>query len=309
MNVNRGFPGIRIFTALLSFGYVWSWAAPTPTAGQTPATTVTVAAAGDIACPAADPVVPTYCQMAATAELVKAAKVDAVLALGDLQYPKGALSNFNTSYDATWGAFKAITYPVPGNHEYYTSDAAGYFAYFGERAGDLKRGYYSFDLGAWHLVALNSNCDAVGGCGKRSPQGQWLREDLWNHPARCTLAFWHAARFSSGPHGSHPELRDLWGMLEDAGTEIVLNAHDHLYERLGPQTNDARPSPSGIREFVVGTGGASHYPALLPAPNRQTITTTDFGVLLLTLAPEGYRWQFRGVPGSTFHDAGRGRCH
>ena len=286
------------------FSSFWSWAAPT-----TNAATVTVAAAGDIACAAADAVTPTHCQMAATAELIEAANVDAVLALGDLQYPKGMLQDFNTSYDATWGRLKAITYPVPGNHEYYTADAAGYFAYFGKQAGDPQKDYYSFDLGAWHIVALNSNCDAVGGCGAASPQGLWLAHDLGVNPARCTLAFWHSARFSSGPHGSHTEFRDLWGLLARAGAEVVLNAHDHLYERLAPQTNNAQRSPVGIREFVVGTGGASHYPALLPAPNRQVISTDTYGVLLLTLKPESYSWEFRGVPGSTFHDAGSGTCH
>ena len=278
----------------------------TATAG---ATTVTVAAAGDIACAAAEPVTPKACQMSAAADLIEAADVDAVLALGDLQYPKGALEDFKTSYDATWGRFKATTYPVPGNHEYYTADAAGYFAYFGDRAGDPQKGYYSFDLGAWHIVALNSNCDAVGGCSETSPQGEWLKQDLLAHPARCTLAFWHSARFSSGPHGSHAEFRDLWRLLARAGAEVVLNAHDHLYERLAPQTNNAQPSPAGIREFVVGTGGSSHYPALLPAPNREAISADTYGVLFLTLAPGSYSWEFRGVPGSTFQDAGSGTCH
>ena len=288
-----------LFTVLLSLF------APA-TAG---ATTVTVATAGDIVCAADELVTPEACQMAETADLIAAENVDAVLALGDLQYPKGELRDFEGSYDPTWGRFKAITYPVPGNHEYYTPDAAGYFAYFGDRAGDTNQGYYSFDLGAWHIVALNSNCDAVGGCGAASPQGQWLERDLEARPSRCTLAFWHSARFSSGLHGSHAEFRDLWSLLERAGAEVVLNAHDHLYERLAPQTNDGQLSRTGIREFVVGTGGASHYPALIPAPNRKTISTDTYGVLFLTLKPDGYSWAFRGVPGSTFQDSGQGRCH
>ena len=300
MKFRRSFYGL--FTALLCL--FWSWAA-----SVTDGATVTVAAAGDTACAADEPVTSQTCQMATTTALIAAQDVDAVLALGDLQYPKGALEDFKTSYDPTWGRFKAITYPVPGNHEYYTADAAGYFSYFGDRAGDPNQGYYSFDLGAWHIVALNSNCDEVGGCSKTSPQGQWLEQDLQAHPARCTLAFWHSARFSSGLHGSHSEFRDFWESLARAGAEVVLNAHDHLYERLAPQTNNAQLSPVGIREFVVGTGGASHYPALLPAPNRKVISTDTYGVLFLKLAPERYSWEFRGVPGSAFRDAGGGTCH
>lgn len=269
---------------------------------------VTLAVAGDVACAVDEPVTPNACQMAATAELIEKADVNAVLALGDLQYPAGALSDFNASYDRTWGAFRAKTYPVPGNHEYRTPGAAGYFAYFGPRAGDPERGYYSFDLSGWHVVALNSECSAVGGCEADSPQGRWLEADLRAHPARCTLAFWHIPRFSSGVHGTHPQLRGLWDPLEAAGAELVLNAHDHLYERLAPQTNNAQQNPRGIRAFVVGTGGGDLYPALLPAPNREVLVTGAFGVLFLTLTTDGYRWQFKTVDGAV-RDAGRGTCH
>ena len=269
---------------------------------------VTVAAAGDVACAASEPVAPDACQMATTAKLIEQADPDAVLALGDLQYPAGTLADFRTSYDRTWGAFKTKTYPVPGNHEYGTPGAAGYYSYFGPRAGNPERGYYSFDLGDWHVVALNSECEAVGGCGADSPQGRWLGADLRAHPARCTLAFWHKPRFSSGLHGTHPQLRGLWERLEAAGAEVVLNAHDHLYERLAPQTNNAQRDPQGVRAFVAGAGGKSFYPALLPAPNREALVTEAFGVLFLTLEQAGYRWQYRTVDGEV-RDAGRGTCH
>ena len=269
---------------------------------------VTIAAAGDVACAADEPVTADACQMAATAALIEQADPDAVLALGDLQYPAGALADFATSYDRTWGAFKTKTFPVPGNHEYGTLGAAGYYSYFGAPAGDPQKGYYSFDLGDWHIVALDSECEAVGGCEADSEQGRWLGADLRAHPARCTLAFWHEARFSSGVHGTHPQLRGLWERLEAAGAEVVLNAHDHLYERLAPQTNNAQPDPQGIRAFVVGTGGGDLYPALLPAPNREALVTGAFGVLFLTLEPDAYRWQYRTIDGAV-RDAGRGVCH
>lgn len=276
------------------------------------AATVTLAAAGDTACAATEAVTDTTCQMAATAALIERVRVetgvDAVLALGDLQYPDGALADFRTGYDKNWGVYKPITFPVPGNHEYATPGAEGYFGYFGDRAGVPGKGYYSFELGAWHIVALNSSCAEIGGCGATSPQGRWLKGELAEHPAACTLAFWHHARFSSGWHGSNANFGDFWKLLEDAGAEVVLNAHDHLYERLAPQTNDAQPSPEGIRAFVVGTGGKSYYPALLPAPNREALVTGVYGVLFLTLAAEGYSWEYRTTPDGVVRDAGQGRC-
>lgn len=284
-------------------------AAPVAVPVDVPVTVpVTVAAAGDAACAASEPVTPDTCPVTATTALIEQADPDAVFALGDLQYPAGALGDFRTSYDQTRGAFKTKTFPVPGNHEYRTPGAAGYYSYFGAPAGDPERGCYSFDLGGWHVVALNSECEAVGGCGADSEQGRWLGADLRAHPARCTLAFWHEARFSSGLHGTHPQLRGLWERLGAAGAEVVLNAHDHLYERLAPQTNNAQPDPRGIRAFVVGTGGSDPYPALLPAPNREALVTGASGVLSLTLESGGYRWQYRTIDGAV-RAAGRGTCH
>ena len=167
----------------------------------------------------------------------------AVLLLGDIQYEDGAYSKFLASYDPSWGRVKSITKPAPGNHEYQSGSAADYYRYFGAAAGDPAKGYYSYDLGGWHLVALNSNCSFVGGCGAGSPQEQWLRADLAAHPASCTLAYWHHPRFSSGAHGSDATYTAFWQALYDANAEVVLVGHDHDYERFAPQTSERRARP------------------------------------------------------------------
>src|SRR5213075_2472750 len=162
---------------------------------------------------------------------------------------------YRAAYDPSWGRLRSVTYPTPGNHEYHISGAVDYFAYFGERAGDPKRGYYSFDLGAWHIIALNSNCVHVAGCGKSSPQERWLREDLKQNTGRCMLAFWHAPRFSSGLHGGSAETAAFWSDLYEAGADVVLTGHDHDYERFAPQTPTKILNKNHeIRQFVVGTG-------------------------------------------------------
>jgi hypothetical protein len=273
-----------------------------------------IGAAGDIAC---DPGnahfngrLTAVCQMKATADLLLGLHVTAVLALGDLQYEDGALFKFRRSYDRTWGRLKSITRPVPGNHEYGTRGAQGYFAYFGEIAGEPGRGYYSFDAGSWHIVALNSNCAAVGGCGGGSPQGRWLRADLAAHPARCTLGYWHHPRFSSGFHGSDRAYDAFWRALYEAGADIVLNGHDHHYERFAKQDPEGRPDPGrGIREFIVGTGGRSLYGLKRGERNSAAFSADTFGVLALTLQPAGYEWRFVGGPGKGFTDSGRAACH
>ncbi|HEX8100848.1 MAG TPA: metallophosphoesterase, partial [Actinomycetota bacterium] len=219
-----------------------------------------IAAAGDIACNGGGSG-RSECDQAGTAAVLARLKgLDAVLPLGDNQYESGRLSEYQGAYDRTWGRFKGISHPVPGNHD-YDSGGEGYFAYFGGQAGNPGAGYYSFDLGGWHLVALNSNCGAIGGCGRGSPQERWLRDDLAHHSKRCTLAYWHHPRFSSGvEHGSTPEMQAIWQALYEHNAEIVLSGHEHNYERFAPQDSVGHADPrKGIREFVVGTGGRNHY--------------------------------------------------
>ena len=280
-----------------------------------PVSGVRVAAAGDIAC---DPRSDAFagglgdglaCRQRATSDLLVAGDYAAVLALGDLQYEEGSEAAFSASYGPSWGRVQSITRPVPGNHEYRTEGAAGYFAYFGAAAGDPETGYYSYDLGGWHLVALNSNCSEVGGCSAGSPQEQWLRADLAASPAACTLAYWHHPRFSSGEHGSDPTYEALWQALYDANADLVVVGHDHDYERFAPQTaSGALDGARGIREFVVGTGGASlrTFPAV--RPHTEARNRTSLGILDLTLGRGAYAWRFRAAVGS-FTDRGSAACH
>jgi len=273
------------------------------------AQTVKVVAAGDIVCSPGDHPSARACQQVATAALVESLKPDAVLAVGDLQYSHGTADEFRLAYDKSWGRFKAITYPVPGNHEYY-SGGDGYYAYWGARAGDPTKGYYSFDLGAWHVLAINSNCPSVGGCGEGSAEVRWIGQDLASHPSQCTLAFFHHPRFSSGPHGNDDAMAPIWRALQEGGVDVVLNGHDHDYERFALQDADGRLDPAnGIREFVVGTGGAPQYVVLWRRANSQALSVGTFGVLDLTLRPTSYDWAFVPIPGGTFHDSGSTRCH
>lgn len=233
-----------------------------------------------------------------------------VMAVGDLAYPDGTKENF-ACYDRTWGREKSRTRPAVGNHEFHSSSATPYFDYFGAIAGDPKDGYYSYDLGSWHVIVLNSECDDVGGCNVGSRQEKWLRADLAAHPAACTLGYWHKPLFSSGDkHGNDPEIKPLWQALYDANAEVVVNGHDHDYERFAPQNPDGAADPSrGIREFVVGTGGKSHRPFGSPKPNSELRNSDTFGVLKLTLSKNGYDWQFIPEAGKNFTDAGSGSCH
>jgi hypothetical protein len=264
-------------------------------------------AAGDIACPPRTSCLP---DARATGRLIEQADPDAVLALGDEQYDDGTLEEFLGAYDEAWGGFKSITYPAPGNHEYNTPGAAGYYAYFGAAAGDPSQGWYSFDLGAWHIVSLNSECAWIGGCTLVSPQGRWLLADLAAHPAACTLAYWHRPRFSSGEYASDAGMAPFWEALYAAGAEIVLNGHQHAYERFAPQSPAAAlDTQSGIREFVVGTGGAGLAPQERPQPNSEVRQSTTHGVLQLTLRPDGYDWSFVPIPGRSFTDSGSASCH
>lgn len=229
-----------------------------------------------------------------------------VLALGDNVYERGTLEEFNSCYHPTWGRHRDRTRPVPGNHEYETQGAAGYFAYFGERAGDPGRGYYSFDVGAWHIIALNSNIDMRAG----SAQERWLRNDLAATTRACTLAYWHHPLFSSGPLAA-AATKPLFQALYDAGADLVLTAHEHNYERFAPQTPEGQHDGArGIRQITVGTGGAgTHGFGPTPAPNSEIRYRDDYGILKLTLHADRYEWRFISVAGATFTDSGSGSCH
>jgi hypothetical protein len=274
---------------------------------------VVISAAGDIVCPAGrkrDPEFkkPNSCAMDDTAKLVGAIQPDAVLALGDNQYPSGALADFQTMYAESWGAYRDITFPVPGNHEYGTPGARGYYSYFGERAGEPDKGYYSYDLGSWHLIALNSECDHIGGCGDSDPQATWLRQDLSSHPRKCVLAYWHRPRFSSGNHGNDLDLNPLWRILANADADLVLSGHDHDYERFTPMNAQGEADPEGLTEFVVGTGGASHYRFHNPEAASAIRVTGRNGVLRLQLTEQAYGWQFMAAPDGEVLDSGNTPC-
>jgi hypothetical protein len=233
-----------------------------------------------------------------------------VAALGDLAYPDGTAENFKC-YDKTWGRVKDRTRPSPGNHEFHSQGATFYFEYFGKTAGDPKDGFYSYELGAWHIISLNSECVEIGGCNEGSREEKWLRADLAAHPAACTLAYFHKPLFSSGgAHGDAPEIRPLYQALYDANADVILSGHDHDYERFAPQDPDGKLDRArGIREFVVGTGGKNHRPFGAPEATTEVRDTTTFGVLKLTLKPASYDWKFIPEAGKSFTDSGSDNCH
>ncbi len=284
-----------------------------------------IAAVGDIAC---DPTESSFnggqgtasaCHQRVTSDLAIALHPAAVLTLGDTQYEDNAYTKYLASFDLSWGRLKPVIRPAIGNHEYLTSGAAGYFHYFGAAAGDPAKGYYSYDLGTWHLLALNSECSHVGGCAVGSPQETWVRADLAAHPNACVLAYWHEPRFSSGEHGDASQMATIWNDLVAAHADVVLSGHNHDYERFDPigttpaaSSNTQNPvlDPGGIREFVVGTGGKNHYPfAHGPLAGEVVRNADTFGVLELTLHPRSYDWRFLPEPGKTFTDSGTGNCH
>ena len=273
-----------------------------------------VVAAGDIVC-GTGTATATACQQAATSALVAAIAPQAVLLLGDIQYENATLNDFNTYYQPTWGPHKPITYPAAGNHEYQTASAAGYFDYFNGvgvqagRAGERGKGYYSFDVGTWHLIALNSNCASVGGCGAGSPQEQWLRADLAAHPTTCTLAYWHHPRFSSGSHGNVSAMQPIWQALYDYRADLVLAGHDHDYERFGPQNpTGGLDQAAGIRSFVVGVGGKEMRGFGTIRANSEKRSSSALGVLKLILRPTSFDWEFVPVPGHSLTDVGSAAC-
>jgi hypothetical protein len=242
----------------------------------------------------------------ATARLLGAIAPAAVLTTGDNVYPDGTLAGFQTWYRPTWGRHRQITRPTPGNHDYHTKGASGYFDYFGRLAGDRGKGYYSYDLGAWHLIALNSEIAHDAG----SPQVAWLRADLASARAKCTLAYWHKPRFTAGNYSDFTEYTPLWQALYDANADVVLAGHDHNYQRYGPLDPAGRPDAArGIRQFVVGTGGRSRY-RLRSDTRRAAATDQVFGVLKLTLHPTRFDFEFVPEAGSTYSDKGTGvACH
>jgi acid phosphatase type 7 len=231
-----------------------------------------------------------------------------VIAVGDLAYPGGKTEDFANCYDPTWGLSKERTRPAPGNHEYEAPDAAPYFAYFGSNAGQTGLGYYRYQRGRWDIFALNSNLDSARG----SVQLDWLRRELATRPATCTLAYFHHPRFSSGPHGTtgvQPIVRDFWRALDDAGADVVVSAHDHMYERFAPQDANGRlDSDYGLREFVAGTGGAPLSGPVGRLPGSEVVITR-FGLLRLTLQPSSYIWEFLSADDGSVLDSGTGRCH
>jgi hypothetical protein len=272
-----------------------------------PAAPALLVAAGDIACrPHQRPDDEDLCAQKTTANLVMGLKPTAVLALGDTQYDDGSPEEYE-AYDASWGKFKNITLPVVGNHEYQTPDAKGYYDYFGDAAGKPGEGWYTTSVGAWRVIVINSECAEIGGCDAESPQGKWLAEQLDDAP-HCTLAAFHRPRFSSGvEHGGDPALEPLWAQLADAGVDVVLNGHDHDYERFAPRDAEGEPG-SGPVEFVVGTGGHSLRPFTRTEPGSEVRWDESVGVLAMTLRPDGYDWRFVGPEGTPSVDSGTATC-
>jgi beta-glucanase (GH16 family) len=289
-----GVPDPSRFPAEMVVDWVRAYEAPDPT----------VAVAGDVAA--------SNGGSARTAAILARLGMDAVLVTGDGAYPDGSAADYAKYYEPTWGPFKPITRPVPGNHDYHVPDAAGYFDYFGELAGERAKGWYSFDLGAWHVIALNSSggCSPVP-CRAGSEQYQWLQADLAAHPSRCTLAYWHHPRWSAGVYGpGSGSVAPLWNLLYDAGADLVFSGHDHSYQRFMPLDKTGSPDPDrGIRSFVVGTGGNVSYAVGPPEGTLEAAESGALGVLAVTLREDGYDWEFVPESGKTYSDTGSGTCH
>lgn len=269
---------------------------------------IPVYAAGDIAdCRKLRPEESGAAKTAALIASGLAADKEAIaLTLGDNTYPVGLLNEFTECYEPTWGQFKARTYPSPGNHEYYTPHAVGYYQYFGKAAGSNRNGYYSFNLGSWHVVSLNSYLKPA----EHQAQLAWLRADLTQHKTHCTLAYWHHPSYSSGGHGSDVRMEEAWKILHEAGAELVLSAHDHNYERFAPQNADGQHDPErGMRQFVVGTGGAKLTPLRFRRFNSEVSSNSTHGVLKLVLKDTGYEWEFLPTEKDGFTDHGMAPCH
>jgi Ca2+-binding RTX toxin-like protein len=286
-----------------------------------------VAAAGQIACDTTSQYynggegLPGRCRQRATSDLLVGGGFTTVLDLGDSQFHVGSPSDFEAVFDKSWGRVKSIIRPAVGIHDYSTANARGYFDYFngaGRRtgpAGDRSEGYYSYDIGSWHMIVLNSQCDhiahggALNGCAPGSPQNRWLQEDLATHRSSCTLAYWHTPRFNSGLRGNSSAPQPFWDVLHAAGADVVLNADAHDYERFAPQDPAGNLDLArGIRQFVVGTGGVFFTGWSKVKPNSEVRQNNTFGVLALTLHPNSFEWRFIPEAGGTFTDSGSGVC-
>jgi acid phosphatase type 7 len=234
-----------------------------------------------------------------------------VAVLGDLAYDRGSAQEFAECFDPSWGRHRDRLRPVPGNHDYGTPGAAAYFDHFGGSAGAPGEGWYAYDLGEWRIIALNSVCWAVGGCGPGSLQDTWLRTELASHDQRCTLAYFHHAPFSSGRlHGGEPTVRPLVEVLYDGGVDVLLAGHEHHYERLGRlDPSGGLDEERGIRHFIVGTGGNKLYALDDPHPSSEARFAGGYGLLRLELGAGEYAWEFVGVEGVEFTDAGAEPCH
>lgn len=298
MQVGVGAPRRQVLFCGLVLSFVLgALGSPCVAADATAGAAITLFAAGDIG----------ECRFPGsklTADLIERNDGE-VLAVGDLVYPDGATKDYTKCYEPTWGRFKTRTLPVPGNHDYRTKDAVGYFSYFGSRAGEAGKGYYSVDREGWHIIAINSNIDTDAD----SAQMTWLQQDLAATKATCILAFWHHPRYSSGPHGNSSHMAPIWETLAQHHASIVISGHDHDYERLAPMDANGRiDAAHGIRSFVVGTGGARLYDFSLRSMASEAWNGDSWGVLKLTLLPGRYRWEFLPVNGHDFHDSGEGRC-
>jgi hypothetical protein len=295
--------GLVVLATIVSRCGGSSPASPSPTPAVpdvgtgTPQPPATLVGAGDIGqCGAA--------AVEATAKLVDSV-AGIVFTTGDNAYPNGSAANFRDCYEPHWGRHRTRTRPTPGNHEYDSAGAAPYFSYFEDNAGPFGLGYYAYTAGAWRIVALNSEIAVGAG----SMQLQWLQSELGVSRNRCTMVYWHKPLFSSGPNGPNRDMREIWRILYESNVDLVINGHDHLYERFAPQDPDGRPDAArGIRQITVGTGGGALYMPVTSAANQEAMGIAH-GVLRLTLNDSGYQWQFMPVPGASFSDAGIGQCH
>lgn len=281
---------------------------PTPVAGKDPI----IMATSDLICDGLNQT-GSSCLQKPVSDLFVNQKPDALLVVGDLCHTPSA-NCFNNYYASSYGRLKSITHPTTGNHEYLASGASYYFDYFNGAgaqtgpAGDRSKGYYSFDVGSWHIIALNSQCSQAGGCNSGNPQYVWLQNDLSNHKNKCTLAFYHIPVFSSGGRANN-NMSQIFSLLYNNNVEIVLNGHDHIYERFAPMSpGGGLDNARGIRQFIVGTGGANHTSIANVAANSQVRNADSFGGLKFTLHDNSYDWQFIPATGN-FTDSGTSACH